>query len=63
MIVVEYSDFKREVNDIVFDLKDDVGKGSCIWEPLGRGSRLFDKKEATTPLISLYDELRKNYVP
>jgi beta-galactosidase len=63
LIVVEYSDFKREVNDIVFGLKDQMGKGSCIWEPLGRGSRLFDKNGATTPLISLYDEVKKKYVP
>jgi beta-galactosidase len=63
LIVVEYSDFKREVNDIVFGLKDQMGKGSCIWEPLGRGSRLFDKNGATTPLISLYDEVKKKYIP
>ena len=32
--IVEYSDFRREVNQIVFGLPDDLGKGSCIWEPL-----------------------------
>jgi beta-galactosidase len=34
--VVEYSIFRKEVNEIVFSLPEDMGKGTCIWEPLGR---------------------------
>ncbi|MDH3290874.1 MAG: glycosyl hydrolase 53 family protein [Gemmatimonadota bacterium] len=37
--IVEYSDFKREVHDIVFNLPNDLGKGTAIWEPLGWRSR------------------------
>jgi len=62
LIVVEYSDYKREVNDIVFNLPGDMGKGSCIWEPLGPGSGLFDRKGAITRLISIYDELKGKYL-
>ncbi len=60
--VVEYSDYKREVNDIVFNLPDHMGKGSCIWEPLGWRSGLFDRKGAVTNLISVYDELKEKYL-
>src|SRR6266542_2530225 len=34
IMVVEYSQLKKEVNDIAFNLSDDRGKGSFIWEPL-----------------------------
>lgn len=62
LIIVEYSDFKCEVNDIAFSLPNDMGKGTCIWEPLGWGSRLFDKKGRTTGLINIYYELKKKYL-
>jgi beta-galactosidase len=32
--VVEYSNFKKEVFDIVFGLPNNMGLGACIWEPL-----------------------------
>ena len=60
--VVEYSDFKREVHDIIFSLPDGMGKGACIWEPLGWNSRLFDRNGATTPLMKVYDELKVKYL-
>jgi len=60
--VVEYSDFKKEVHDIVFSLPDDMGKGACIWEPLNWRSRLFNKEGETTPLISVYDSLHAEYL-
>jgi beta-galactosidase len=60
--VVEYSDFKREVADIVFGLPDDMGKGTAIWEPLGPGSRLFDRQGNVTDLLRLYDELNAKYI-
>lgn len=60
--VVEYSDFKKEVHDIVFELPDDMGRGACIWEPLGWRSRMFDRDGETTDLISVYDELNKKYL-
>jgi hypothetical protein len=60
--VVEYSDFKQAVNDIVFGLPDDMGKGTAIWEPLGRGSRLFDAQGNVTDLITVYDGLSAKYI-
>src|SRR5205823_4930327 len=33
VIVVEYSQYKKEVNDIAFNVVDSRGKGTCIWEP------------------------------
>ncbi len=60
--VVEYSDFKREVHDIVFNLPNDMGKGTAIWEPLGLRSGLFDREGNVTDLIRVYDELNAQYV-
>jgi len=60
--VVEYSDFKKEVNDIIFDLPGDLGNGSCIWEPLNQRSGLFDKEGAAMGLFSVYDEIKGKYL-
>ncbi|UCF19289.1 MAG: glycosyl hydrolase 53 family protein [Gemmatimonadota bacterium] len=60
--VVEYSDFKREVHDIVFSLPDDMGKGTAIWEPLGWRSGLFDREGNVTDRIRAYDELNAEYI-
>lgn len=60
--VVEYSDFKREVHDIVFTLPNDMGKGAAIWEPLGWRSGLFDREGNTTGLFGVYDSLNARYL-
>ena len=60
--VVEYSDYKREVHEIVFSLPDNLGKGACIWEPLNRKSGLFDREGTVTNLFSVYDGLSKEYL-
>ena len=62
LIVVEYSDFKREVNDIIFSLPNGMGKGSCIWEPLNPRSGLFDRDGKATRLFSVYDGLKEKYL-
>lgn len=62
LIVVEYSDFKREVADIVFALPDDMGKGTAIWEPLGARSGLFDREGNVTDLMQVYDRLNAEYL-
>lgn len=61
IIVVEYSEHKREVNDIVFNLPDNKGKGTCIWEPLNTWERFIDKDGTTNHLINIYDEIAKKY--
>lgn len=60
--VVEYSDFKRVVHEIVFGLPDDLGKGTAIWEPLGPRSGLFDREGNVTELITVYDSLYAEYL-
>ncbi len=63
IIVVEYSQLKKEVNDIVFGLPGDKGKGTCIWEPLSTWESLFDKEGKSKELINVYDEISKKYMP
>jgi len=60
--VVEYSNYKREVHDIVFGLPDDMGKGACIWEPLNRRSGLFTENGEVTEVMQVYDELYEEYI-
>jgi len=60
--VVEYSDFKAEVHDIVFGLPNFMGKGACIWEPLGRFGNFIDNDGNVTENISVYDDLNKKYL-
>lgn len=60
--VVEYSDFKGPVHDIVFGLPGEMGKGAAIWEPLNRRSGLFDSTGAVTGLMRTYDSLSARYL-
>lgn len=60
--VVEYSDFKKQVHDIVFTLPDGLGKGACIWEPLNTWSGLFDRENNVKPLMLTYDSLARQYL-
>lgn len=60
--VVEYSGYKKEVHDIVFNLPDNMGKGATIWEPLGRRGGMFDENGEVTDLILVYDKLREKYL-
>ena len=57
--VVEYSDFNKQVHDIVFALPNELGKGACIWEPLNWRSGLFEKDGSVTRLMQVYDELNE----
>jgi len=60
--VVEYSDFKQPVHDIVFALPGGLGKGACIWEPLNWHSGLFDRENNATTLFAVYDTLSLQYL-
>jgi beta-galactosidase len=60
--VVEYNDFKQEVHEIVFSLPGNMGKGACIWEPLGWGSGMFTRDGEVTEQLSIYDELKTQYL-
>jgi len=60
--VVEYSDCKKEVHDIVFGLPDNMGKGAAIWEPLNWRTDLFDNNGVVNDKIKVYDELHTKYL-
>ncbi len=62
LIVVEYSQLKKEVNAAVFNLPNKRGKGSFIWEPLNTWEAVFDKDGKANQLLYLYDELKDLYL-
>ncbi|MBU0696420.1 MAG: glycosyl hydrolase 53 family protein [Bacteroidetes bacterium] len=62
LTVVEYSAKKREVADIVFNLPNNKGKGTFIWEPLNTWEQVFDKNGKANDLIKIYDALAKEYL-
>jgi beta-galactosidase len=61
VIIVEYSQFKRAVNEIGFTVPDGRGKGTCIWEPLNTWESIFDKKGQSNDHLLVYDEIRKEF--
>ena len=62
VIVVEYSQLKKEVNDIAFNVAGGRGKGACIWEPLNTWESVFDKQGYTNELINEYQKIREKYL-
>ncbi|WP_121352668.1 beta-galactosidase GalA [Flavisolibacter nicotianae] len=62
VIVVEYSQLKKEVHDIAFNLPDGRGKGTFIWEPLSTWEAVFDKDGKANQYLELYDEMAKQYL-
>jgi beta-galactosidase len=62
VIVVEYSARKNEVNKIAFELPDGKGKGTYIWEPLSTWERIFDTTGKSNNLMTVYDEVSKQFV-
>jgi len=68
VIVAEYADVHREVNDAAFAVKDKKGLGTFVWEPEefnGDDSKpLFDWKNnrrETNSLIALYPKMASDY--
>jgi beta-galactosidase len=62
VILVEYSQLKKEVAEIAFNLPNGRGKGTCIWEPLSTWERIFDRDGKSNALILIYDELHKKFM-
>jgi len=62
VIVVEYSNVKKEVNERSFNVANNRGKGSCIWEPLNTWERFFDRNGKANDYLLIYDELSKKYL-
>ncbi|MGI4822118.1 MAG: glycoside hydrolase family 53 protein [Janthinobacterium lividum] len=61
VVVVEYSERKREVNDAAFNLPGGKGKGTFIWEPLNTWEAVFDKQGKANDLLPIYDEISQKY--
>lgn len=57
VIVVEYSQLKREVNKIAKEVINGRGKGTCIWEPLSTWEAVFDRDGKSNAFLSIYDEI------
>jgi beta-galactosidase len=62
VIVVEYSAKKKEVNEIIFELPQGMGKGSFIWEPLNTWEKIFDEKGNSNDFLEWYDEMNLKYI-
>jgi beta-galactosidase len=62
VIVVEYSQLKKEVNELAFDVYGGHGKGTAIWEPLSTWEAFFDRQGKSTELLGVYDELSKKFL-
>jgi hypothetical protein len=60
--VVEYSAFKKAVNDIVFNLPHDRGNSTCIWEPLNTWSKIFDENGQALKELYYYDDIQQAFL-
>jgi arabinogalactan endo-1,4-beta-galactosidase len=62
IVVVEYSEHKKEVNNIVFSLPHHKGIGTFIWEPLNTWESLFDRNgNVKDSLMDIYPAIAKKY--
>ena len=62
LIVVEYSQLKKEVNELSFNVYGGHGKGSAIWEPLNTWEAFFDRQGRSTKLLKVYNDLNKKFI-
>ncbi len=62
VVVVEYSQLKKQVNDIAFGVANGRGKGSFIWEPLSTWERVFDRDGKSNEMMKEYDDISKKYI-
>ncbi|HEX3384434.1 MAG TPA: glycosyl hydrolase 53 family protein [Mucilaginibacter sp.] len=62
VMVAEYSQLKREVNDIAFNVPDGKAVGSFIWEPLNSWEGIFDRQGKSNDYMDVvYPEIAKKY--
>jgi beta-galactosidase len=61
VVVVEYSQRKQEVHDIIFNVPGNKGKGAFIWEPLSTWEGVFDHDGRSKDIINVYDQIRQQY--
>jgi arabinogalactan endo-1,4-beta-galactosidase len=63
-VVAEYSQSKRMVNDLMFNLLNRRGLGTFVWEPTYWQEALFDWQgmvEVTNSFMALYDPMAVDY--
>jgi arabinogalactan endo-1,4-beta-galactosidase len=61
IMVAEYTQLKKEVNDIAFNVPGVKGIGSFIWEPLSTWEQIFDRDGKSNALIDVYPVIVKKY--
>ncbi len=62
IIIVEYKEHKKEVNEIVKNLPNGLGLGTFIWEATSpRWGDLFDRDGAANENLEIYPEFYDNY--
>ncbi len=61
IVVVEYSEHKRAVNDIVHGLPGGKGLGTFIWEPTQWGEAVFDRSGHANAFLDLYPQMADDY--
>jgi len=63
VMVAEYSQLKREVNDIAFNVPNNKAVGSFIWEPLSTWEGIFGRDgKANDYMDIVYPEIAKKYL-
>ena len=62
VVVVEYQDYRKEVNEIVSSIPGGLGLGTFIWEATSpMWGDLFDKDGHPTEYLDLYPEVAKMF--
>jgi arabinogalactan endo-1,4-beta-galactosidase len=62
VMVAEYSQLKKEVNDIAFTAPGKKAVGTFIWEPLSTWEGIFDRDGKSNQYMNVYPEIAKEYV-
>ena len=60
-IIAEYSWYKENANDIIYELPGGRGLGTFIWEPTEWGESLFNSNGETNSRIDIYPRLAAKY--
>jgi arabinogalactan endo-1,4-beta-galactosidase len=62
VMVAEYSQLKKELNDIAFTVPNGKAVGSFIWEPLSTWEGVFDRDGKSNAYIDVYPGIAKEYL-
>ena len=62
VMVAEYSQLKKEVNDIAFTPPGKKAIGTFIWEPISSWEGIFDRDGKSNQYMNVYPEIAKEYV-